>query len=112
MCIFKWLTGLPCPGCGMTRAWVHFFHGEMPLAFYFHPLFWLIPFFLLLFLFRKKRWASFFISNSWFWRMGLFLVIGIYVFRMLTMFPEQAPLDFESSALLPQLFDKFQLILR
>ena len=27
-CSFRNFTGLPCPGCGSTRAWVAFFHGD------------------------------------------------------------------------------------
>lgn len=28
LCPFRLLTGLPCPGCGMTRAWVFAMHGR------------------------------------------------------------------------------------
>ena len=26
-CLFRGITGMKCPGCGMTRAFVSFFHG-------------------------------------------------------------------------------------
>lgn len=32
-CIMRLLTGLPCPGCGMTRSWVHLAHGDVVTAF-------------------------------------------------------------------------------
>lgn len=32
-CIMRLLTGLPCPGCGMTRSWVHLAHGDVATAF-------------------------------------------------------------------------------
>ncbi|MDN5717314.1 MAG: DUF2752 domain-containing protein [Janibacter sp.] len=32
-CIMRILTGLPCPGCGMTRSWVHMAHGDVLTAF-------------------------------------------------------------------------------
>jgi hypothetical protein len=41
ICPFRRLTGLPCPGCGLTRSWVHLTHGwwrESVLAHPFGPL--------------------------------------------------------------------------
>ncbi|NYF97336.1 DUF2752 domain-containing protein [Janibacter cremeus] len=32
-CLLRIFTGLPCPGCGMTRAWVHVAHGDLLTAF-------------------------------------------------------------------------------
>ena len=29
LCVFRRLTGLPCPGCGLTRSWVNFAHGDI-----------------------------------------------------------------------------------
>lgn len=43
VCLFKALTGYPCPGCGMTRAWWSVLRGDITDAFYWHPLFLLAP---------------------------------------------------------------------
>ncbi|GAB3112557.1 hypothetical protein GCM10027055_15760 [Janibacter alkaliphilus] len=32
-CLLQMTTGLPCPGCGMTRSWVHLAHGDISGAF-------------------------------------------------------------------------------
>ena len=38
-CPIKFLTGVSCPGCGMTRAWISFLTLHIHKAFYYHPLF-------------------------------------------------------------------------
>jgi hypothetical protein len=38
LCPFRRLTGLPCPGCGMTRSFVALAHGDVGASFSFHPL--------------------------------------------------------------------------
>ena len=37
ICPFRRLTGLPCPGCGLTRSWVYLAHGWWRDAFLAHP---------------------------------------------------------------------------
>jgi hypothetical protein len=37
-CPFKVATGLPCPGCGMTRSAVALLHGDFGASLYYHPL--------------------------------------------------------------------------
>lgn len=41
-CPFRGLTGLSCPGCGMTRACTHFMHGDLWSSIEFHPMGWLL----------------------------------------------------------------------
>ena len=38
LCPFKRVTGLPCPGCGMTRSVVTLLHGDLAASLYYHPL--------------------------------------------------------------------------
>ena len=37
-CVFYNLTGLPCPGCGMTRGFVAMGHGQLAAAWGYNPL--------------------------------------------------------------------------
>ena len=42
-CLWRRFTGIPCPTCGMTRAWLACFRLELGAAFSYHPMFWSIP---------------------------------------------------------------------
>lgn len=43
-CPFKWFFGIPCPGCGMLRAFFSLLRLDFQKAFSFHPLvFLMIP---------------------------------------------------------------------
>ena len=38
LCLFHRLTGLPCPACGLTHAWLAAGRGEWRLSWAWHPL--------------------------------------------------------------------------
>jgi len=42
VCSFKRATGLPCPGCGLTRSWVSAVHGDLKASLAHHRLGWLV----------------------------------------------------------------------
>lgn len=42
VCPFHRLTGLPCPGCGLTRAFVCLAHGRFMESLHWHPIGWLV----------------------------------------------------------------------
>lgn len=42
-CPIRWFTGIPCAGCGMTRAYAALLAGDIAKAFAYHPLFWTVP---------------------------------------------------------------------
>lgn len=48
-CPSSTLFGIPCPLCGMTRAWIGFLKGDIAAAFALHPLFICFPFVLIFF---------------------------------------------------------------
>ena len=50
-CPLKYLTGISCPGCGMTRAFLSLLLPDVSLALHYHPLFILVPVMAILYLF-------------------------------------------------------------
>ena len=52
-CPIRWITGISCAGCGMTRAYLSLLHLEIRQAFIYHPLFWSVPMVLLVLILRK-----------------------------------------------------------
>lgn len=38
LCLFRRFTGIPCPGCGLTRGVARLLRGEVRQAFALHPL--------------------------------------------------------------------------
>lgn len=49
-CIFQSFIGIPCPGCGMTRAVLAALRLDLQGAFRYHPMFWSLPVLYLYFL--------------------------------------------------------------
>ena len=53
---------IPCPGCGMTRAWIHALQLDLAAAFSYHGMFWSMPIVLLYYLYDGRllpwKWAD------------------------------------------------------
>jgi hypothetical protein len=96
LCVFRRATGLPCPSCGMTRAYSSLFSGDIRKAFFMHPLFLLVPVMVFLVIYshyKKKDFTKTYIV--------LFvLFIAVYIIRMIFLFPHTYPFDYEKSSLL------------
>lgn len=99
ICYFKGLSGIPCPGCGYTRSFLHLFKGDIKGAFFYHPLFILpvISVVLLYLQYIKKLKIP-----GKIWLLFVILLFVVYGIRMLLFFPHTAPLDFERNAIFPK----------
>ena len=78
-CPIKFITGLSCAGCGMTRAYLSLLKLDFAEAFYYHPLFMLPPLALLLVLIKKRLPGKLYLI-SMFTITGAFLII--YLVRL------------------------------
>lgn len=91
-CIFRATIGMPCPACGMTRAWLSLIlKRDLGLAFYYHPLFLTVPFIFLLVFIEQILEKN---VNKFIYIFLIFLYIAVYVYRMQKMFPYTVPMDF------------------
>ena len=100
ICVFRRVTGVPCPSCGMTRSYLALFHGDLKTAFFMHPLFWLVPIIagLLLFShFKKIKFTKVYIVIT-------IIFIAVYILRMILYFPHTYPMDYEFSSIIGRIF--------
>ena len=79
-CPIKFITGISCAGCGMTRAWLAVLHLDFKTAFYYHPLFWTIPPALAVLLLRR-HFSKKILSILLFLFVLLFVIV--YLYRMI-----------------------------
>ena len=79
-CPIKFITGISCAGCGMSRAWMAFLQLDIAKAFAYHPLFWLVPIAVIVLLCKSK-------INIKFYKIFMFTIAGafviVYLYRML-----------------------------
>ncbi len=57
-CAFRRVTGTPCPGCGLTRAWVALGRGAVGESLGFHRLGWMVMLYVALQTIRHALWMS------------------------------------------------------
>ncbi len=103
-CVMRTITGLPCPGCGLTRATFALFKFNIPAAIHFNPavfLVWpvMIVFFLLM-IFKKiniKKYTPLFIIT------GVCMCV-IYAIRMILYFPEVEPMIYDYHSVFGRIF--------
>lgn len=100
VCVVKVYTGLPCPGCGMTRAFLAAFKTQWGQAFYWHPLWPWILFGPLVYAGLLKFYPNSEKGRSRMIWMTLAAFCIIYVLRMMWLFPHTAPMDFNDKSIM------------
>ena len=98
-CFFYHIFGLPCPGCGVTRALLAAIQGEFSRAWQLHPLFALPVLLLLATWFLKSRR-----QRLIFWTTAGLAFILVYCIRLYLLFPGSEPFVFNQDALLPRIW--------
>ncbi len=96
LCPLVWITGYPCPACGLTRAGICVFRGEFGAAFELHPFIYVIIVFVLAvavyrYLYHGK-------SVRWMQILMVLLVVAMvvyYIYRLINYFPNHQPMVYE-----------------
>lgn len=81
-CLSRFVFHLPCPFCGMSRAWISFLNLNISDAFYFHPLFWLAPLYVMVladWINTKRSRNTLFILTAVFVIVFLYRAIFLYI---------------------------------
>lgn len=94
--IYRFL-GIPCPTCGMTRAFLCLLNGDIGGAFSMNPLIFSLPIFLAFLLCGKTRKRAFFIMIT--------LFFAVYAVRMIMFFPHTPPMIFNDKSILAAVID-------
>ncbi|MCL2775058.1 MAG: DUF2752 domain-containing protein [Oscillospiraceae bacterium] len=104
-CWIRSLFGIPCPGCGSTRAVIALFHGNIKEAMEFHPLIfvslalivaYIITLFFKINIFKVIKNKKF---NIFLWCVfGLYM--GVYIIRMIFLYPRIEPMTYLDTSIL------------
>ena len=106
LCLLQALAGLPCPGCGSTRAAVALFTGRFAEAFAMHPLILISLAILPYAIYREtlSRGIPEHASEKYIAMGVVSLYIVVYVVRMILLFPHTEPMVPYSRAIWPSAF--------
>ena len=104
-CPIRFLSGISCAGCGMSRAWLSLLRGDFVAAAFYHPLFWLPPLAVLVWLLRGRLPRKLAACLAW---TACALFLAVYAWRMAD--PEDSIVVFHPESGL--LFRSWRTVLR
>ena len=82
-CLLKDIFGVPCPSCGMSRAFYCVLRLDFSMAFYYNPAFWVIPLLCVTGAAaiadkkRRKLWAALFGAL-------ILVIVAVWIYRLVT----------------------------
>jgi len=103
-CPFLLITGIPCPGCGLGRAFFALVSFNFKEAFNMNPTIFILPFTLWIIIFKERPLINKVYKNKYFWIILISLVLLIYVLRMIFIFPDY-PLEYFNENLINKIID-------
>ena len=107
-CLLASTTGLPCPGCGITRATLALLRGDFAESLRFFPM--LIPSFAFVIVYAAAWLTHEKLPRRMEQALVVFAAILLYVYavRMALMFPREVPMVFNDHAVSARIFYLFR----
>ncbi len=93
-CLFKMVTGFPCPGCGLTRAFLSILHFDFKASFFYNPSWPVVILIVLVIFFSPTKLGKTLMHSKIFWAFSIGIIFGLYIYRMINIFPNY-PLNYE-----------------
>lgn len=78
-CPIRWITGITCPSCGMTRAAISLLKFDFVSAYSYHPLIFVLPVFAVIYFIRNRLSKK---TRSIFLYTFIILFIVVYILRL------------------------------
>lgn len=113
-CVYRATLGIPCPGCGMTRAFANLLAGHYKESFAMNPLWPLVLAAVVLMLYIRLTAKTLAFKQWLLTKRGsqllvslVILIFLVYIVRMVLLFPHTEPMTMNEKALWPQLYKIF-----
>lgn len=106
LCPINYITGFPCPACGITRSFFMLLKGKFSESLIFHPFALIVLIYAFYFIIGR-----YFINISYKNLEKVFVVIGIlmiifYVIRMIYFFPSNEPIAYNYNSFFYYIYSK------
>lgn len=110
-CLIKYITGFPCPACGITRAYKALLNLNFSEAWNYNPLYWFIPPVVLFIITTEKPLFNSEKKHTLFFVFVFIIIISVYIYRMVLLFPDTPPMDYNKNSLLYKLYVRFRYLI-
>lgn len=108
-CPIKKITGIPCPGCGMTRACLHALKLDFKGMLFWHPLCPLAAAVGAMFVFKDTKLGAKMWKCTPLLAGIAVLFLAVYAVRMAVLFPYTPPMDMEKNSFFVKILRKILL---
>lgn len=109
VCYSTILFGVPCPGCGITRALKLLLSGNVKKSFEMHPLLILVLIGPVLYLFIKNRLINYRLIIKSYVIICIIIFVVFYIYRMNLYYPNKIPMVYWEDNVLHRIVILFKM---